>query len=110
VQDARTESAVAGTSRVNRGPWQRLLPATFDPSISFTKETWLFRPAIWRKRFAEFGWVIEAEAPTYAFGSSWQLLGDRFSARWREIFSRIFGSHSHVFVLRRSSAARSTIA
>jgi SAM-dependent methyltransferase len=63
-------------------------------------ETWLFRPAWWRKAFDADGFEIVRDFPMGHFYTGNMLLGSRLSMASRARLAKVLGSACHLFEVR----------
>jgi SAM-dependent methyltransferase len=67
-------------------------------------ETCLFRPAWWRRNFAESQFEIIRDAPLGIFHTGNMVLGRRMSTPVRATLARVIGSACHIYIVRPESA------
>lgn len=62
-------------------------------------ELWYFRPAWWRRTFAQCGLEVVEDEPVGLFYTAEEMLGTRLSLKKRQGWARRMGSSTHLFVL-----------
>lgn len=67
---------------------------------NIVSEHWLFRPAWWRRTFAENGFAVVSDEPMGLFYTGTMLLGARLSFAARERLASRLGSACHLFTVK----------
>jgi SAM-dependent methyltransferase len=89
-------------SRVKRAA----IPARHGERGNVFTETFYFRPAWWRKRFEEAGWIVEDVSFVPLFYTGYTVLGDRLDISLRRKLSAYLGAASTCFILRKPDGSK----
>lgn len=85
--------------------WALIRLALFSPRHgehgSVASEVWLFSRRRWEIVFKENGWKVIHYAPSRIFYTGNEIFGLNINNYWRSTLSRILGSSTHIFVLKK---------
>lgn len=68
---------------------------------SMMSETWLFSRWHWEMLFTKNGWQVIDYKPSRIFYTGNEIFGLKINNHWRSILSKILGSSTHIFVLKK---------
>jgi SAM-dependent methyltransferase len=94
----------AGSSLASRLK-RAAIPARHGERGNVFTEAFYFRPAWWRRRFEEAGWIVEDVSPVPLFYTGYMVLRDRLDVPLRRKLAVRLGAASTCFILRKPDNA-----